>query len=108
MILADENSIAAPQVSTARSGSVPMSMPAPRRQASLRNNLLDPQLGPKIKTEPNSRPSTPGLTPSYDPLEGNRSYTAPMHGWGSMPYGPSPSTNSYASDADDDDDDGSS
>jgi hypothetical protein len=104
----DKRSTATPQVSSARSGSVPMSMPLPRRQASLRNNLLDPQLGPKIKTEPNSRPSTPGLTPSYDTLEGHRSYTAPMHGWGSMPYGPSPSTNSYASDADDDDDDGSS
>lgn len=100
---------AAPQVSSSRSGSMPVSMPLPRRQMSLRNNLLDPQLGPKIKTEPNSRPSTPGLMPSYDPLEGQRSYTAPMHGWGSMPYGPSPSqagtSNSYASDADDDDDD---
>jgi hypothetical protein len=86
-------------------------MPLPRRQMSLRNNLLDPQLGPKIKTEPNSRPSTPGLMPSYDPSEGHRGYTAPMHGWGSLPYGPSPSqagtSNSYASDADDDDDDDS-
>ena len=109
MSLADEICPAAtPQVSSARSGSVPVSMPLPRRQASLRNNLLDPQLGPKIKTEPNTRPSTPGLMPSYDPLEGHRSFTAPMHGWGSMPYGPSPSlagtSNSYASDADDDDD----
>jgi hypothetical protein len=84
-------------------------MPLARRQASLRNSLLDPQLGPKIKTEPNLRPSTPGLMPSYDMTEGQRSFTAPMHGWGSLPYGPSPSqagtSNSYASDADDDDDD---
>lgn len=113
VILADEiRLIATPQVSSARSGSVPVSMPLPRRQPSLRNNLLDPQLGPKIKTEPNSRPSTPGLMQSYDLMEGHRNFTAPMHGWGSMPYGPAPSlagtSNSYASDADDDDDDGSS
>jgi hypothetical protein len=105
---------AAPQVSSSRSGSVPLTMPQPRRESSLRNNLLDPQLGPKIKTEPNTRPSTPYI-PSYDPLD-QRSYTAPMHGWGSIPYAMSPSQGatsaSWASDADadadDDDDDTSS
>jgi hypothetical protein len=105
---------AAPQVSSSRSGSVPLTMPQPRRESSLRNNLLDPQLGPKIKTEPNTRPSTPYI-PSYEPLD-QRSYTAPMHGWGSIPYAMSPSQGatsaSWASDADadadDDDDDTSS
>ena len=105
-------SAAAPQVPSSRSGSVPTSMPQPRRESSLRNNLLDPQLGPKIKTEPNTRPSTPGYIPSYDPMDGQRSYAAPMHGWGSMPYAMSPSQGatsaSWASDADDDDDDTSS
>lgn len=84
-------------------------MPVPRRGASLRNNLLDPQLGPKIKREPNSRPSTPGLLPSYDIMDGTRGYAAATNGWRPMPYGPSPShittSNSYASDADDDEDD---
>lgn len=100
---------AAPQVSSTRSGSVPLTMPMPRRESNLRNNLLDPQLGPKIKTEPNTRPSTPGYIPSYDPMDGQRGYTAPMHGWGSIPYAMSPSQGatsaSWASDADDDDDD---
>ena len=113
MSLADEIRLTAtPQISSSRGGSVPVVLPLPRRQVSLRNNLLDPQLGPKIKTEPNSRPSTPGPMPSYEMIDGPRSFTAPMHGWGSMPYGPSPSqagtSNSYASDADDDDDDASS
>lgn len=86
-----------------------MTMPVPRREASLRNNLLDPQLGLKIKTEPNSRPSTPGLLPFYEPMDGHGAYVPTMHGWGQMPYGPSPSqvdtSNSYASDADDDEED---
>ena len=62
---------------------------AGRRAQALRESTIDPQLGPRIKIEPNSRSATPGSL-SLDAAALHRSYAPPMQSWPMTPYGNSP------------------
>lgn len=70
-----------------------LSMFNERPRQGLRKSTLDPQLGPKIKIEPDSRSGTPVSSLSVDPATLSRSFIPPMlPGWPTTPYGNSPMT----------------
>lgn len=61
---------------------------APHR--SLRESTLDPQLGIRVKMEPDSRTASPALGLTLDPAALHRAYAPPMQSWPATPYGNSP------------------
>lgn len=63
-----------------------------RRAHTLRENMLDPQLDRRVKTEPKSRSTTPALPLSFDPAALHRAYAPPMQNWPATPYADSPMT----------------
>lgn len=66
------------------------------RTRRLRESTLDPQLGPKIKIEPESRSGTPLSGYSIDPTTLNRGYVPSMQSWSTTPYGNSPMTQDHS------------
>ena len=66
---------------------------ADRRRQGFRESTLDPQLGLRIKIEPDSRSATPVSTLSVDPAALSRSFMPlMMQSWPTTPYGNSPMT----------------
>ena len=89
---ADASCDEANSVASATSRNTPVSgIPTGRRTHVLRENMLDPQLDRRVKSEPKSRSTTP-LPFTLDPAALHRAYAPPMQSWPATPYADSPIT----------------